>query len=409
MAPLDDVDDDGAADIDPDDEGEENSFPVPYSTSASRMPPLVSWSGSLDVEELSERLLGLEVDDAEEEAREALNESTDGATDADVLAVLLTVFKADRESAIHGEDSWERPLEYCKRMCSLCDRNFLSGGGQPRVDDFPARVVASVYAECGRTHALAGQISSARDLFQKALNVFALLPEPNMDETLEISACRGSLARVLRRAGQLKGAQDEFLQAMQLLADVPDTIEVSGLVSEYAETLASAGNEAVASPDLLNLISQMVEEKFGEGSDEHIQALQELSDACLNAGKQALAAPIFMSLARQLRSYYGSSRLDSWAAAEIQAVEEKAAQALETSAAEHMQDADFEAAASMWSLAIRMREALNTQEEVLSEMRSSLAALKQAAAMNGSEAGGAASTREPAEPAETDQDGSRDR
>lgn len=198
------------------------------------------------------------MDDAEEEAREALNESTDGATDADVLAVLLTVFKADRESAIHGEDSWERPLEYCKRMCSLCDRNFLSGGGQPRVDDFPARVVASVYAECGRTHALAGQISSARDLFQKALNVFALLPEPNMDETLEISACRGSLARVLRRAGQLKGAQDEFLQAMQLLADVPDTIEVSGLVSEYAETLASAGNEAVASPDLLNLISQLL-------------------------------------------------------------------------------------------------------------------------------------------------------
>ena len=95
---------------------------------------------------------------------------------------------------------------------------------------------------------------------------------------------------------------------------------------------------------------RMVEEKFGEGSDEHIQALQELSDACLNAGKQALAAPIFMSLARpdiicrcslstplfvprfglfspfwavgwarQLRSYYGSSRLDSWAAAEIQA------------------------------------------------------------------------------------------
>ena len=230
------------------------------------------------------------MEDAEEETREALNESTDGATDGDVLAVLLTVFKADRESAIHGEDSWDRPLEYCKRMCFLCDRNFLSAGGQPRVDDFPARVVASIYAESGRSFALAGQISSARDLLQKSLNVFLLISEPSMEEVLEISACRASLARVLRRAGNLKGAQDEFLQAMQLLADplagscfficsllfwdflrfwmfflgclkrkskdVPDTFEVPGLVTEYAETLAAAGDDAVASQELLNLIIQ---------------------------------------------------------------------------------------------------------------------------------------------------------
>ena len=77
------------------------------------------------------------------------------------------------------------------------------------------------YAECGRSYALApGQTSAALDLLQKALNVFTLIPEPNMEEVLEISACRASLARVLRRVGQLKKAQDQFLQAMQLLAEV---------------------------------------------------------------------------------------------------------------------------------------------------------------------------------------------
>ena len=144
-------------------------------------------------------------------------------------------------------------------MCSLCDRNFLSGGGQPRPDDFPTRVVASVYAECGRSYALApGQTSAALDLLQKALNVFGLIPEPNMEEILEISACRASLARVLRRVGQLKKSQDQFLQAMQLLAEVPDSFEVPGLVAEYSETLAAAVDDAVASPALLDLIVQLL-------------------------------------------------------------------------------------------------------------------------------------------------------
>lgn len=149
-------------------------------------------------------------------------------------------------------------------MCSLCDRNFLSGGGQPRPDDFPTRVVASVYAECGRSYALApGQTSAALDLLQKALNVFTLIPEPNMEEVLEISACRASLARVLRRVGQLKKAQDQFLQAMQLLAEVPDSFEVPGLVAEYSETLAAAGDDAVASPALLDLITQILDISWG--------------------------------------------------------------------------------------------------------------------------------------------------
>ncbi len=43
----------------------------------------------------------------------------------------------------------------------------------------------------------------------------------------------------------------------------------------------------------------MVEDKFGEGSDEHCQSLQELSDACLSAGKPGLAAPMLINLSRQ--------------------------------------------------------------------------------------------------------------
>lgn len=381
MAHYDGEDD---ADIDADDEGDENVSPMPLSSYAvpSQMPSLMTWTGGRtgDLEGLAERLLGLSVEDAEEEAREALSDAMDAATDADVLAVLLTVFKADREYAIHEEDTWDRPLEFCQRMCSICDRNFLSAGGQPRPDDFPARVVASVYAECGRSYALAGQVPAASELLQKALNVFGLIPEPSMEEVMEISACRASFGRVLVRSGQMKRAQDQFLQAMQLLADVPDSLEleIPALVTEYSETLAAAGDEAVASPALLDLIVQMVEQKFGEGSDEHFQALQDLSDACLRAGKPGLAAPMLILLSRQLRNYYQDYGRDAWAGAEMEEVETKAAHALEAAAMQHMQEADFEAAATMWSMAIRMRESLSAPVELLEEMRSSLVALQAA-------------------------------
>ena len=55
----------------------------------------------------------------------------------------------------------------------------------------------------------------------------------------------------------------------------------------------------------------MVEEKFGEGSDEHFQALQELSDACLSAGKPGLAAPMLIILSR-FRTYHLPHQLESF-------------------------------------------------------------------------------------------------
>ncbi|CAJ1392940.1 unnamed protein product [Effrenium voratum] len=333
----------------------------------------------------------MQVEDAEEEAREALKEVTDVAADADVLAVLLTVFRTDRDSAIRGDDSWENPLGYCKRMCALCDRNFLSGGGQPRADDFPARVVAGVYAECGRTFFVAGETSTARDQLQKALNVYEIL-KPGHEELPQLAACRASLARVCRKSGQLRRAQDEFLQALQLLAELPDCFDAPELISEYAEVLAEAPpSEAVVSTQLLELMMELVEEKFGDCSEEHIKALQELSGGCLSAGRPALAAPLLLNLTRALRE-------DGAATREIQAAEQQAAEAFEAAACEQMQQNDFEAAANTWSSAIRMREALNAQEEVLAEMRASLAVLQQ---MAGGSA--AASTREPGEPEPTAQ------
>ena len=87
--------------------------------------------------------------------------------------------------------------------------------------------------------------------------------------------------------------------------------EVPHLVTEYCEALASADEPVVSGP-LLELIAQspgakvsvcecvrMIEEKFGESSDEHLQALQELSDACLAAQKPALAAPLLLKLSER--------------------------------------------------------------------------------------------------------------
>ncbi|CAE7542261.1 eag [Symbiodinium natans] len=411
MAPLDDDEEDAPsnASAEADDEGSENGVPTRYLQQERAMlqrgrlaPFQTGWSSALDMEALCERLVGLSVEEAEKDAREALQEAKDDARDGDVVAVLLQVFQSARSSVLDSEEeptdySWTEVLGYCSRLCALCDRNFLSLGGQPGPDDFPARVVASIYAECGRTLAVAGHPVEARTRLQKALNVFGLISEPTEEEAWILAACRASMARALRQLGQLKGAQDEFLQALQLMANLPESYEVTELLSEYCEALSEAPKgEAVVSSTLVDLMASMIEEKFGEGSEEHIQALQELSAACLAAEKPSLAATLYVTLSRLLREYYGSDP-DTWETQELQAVEEKAAQALEAGAASHMSEGDLEAAVTFWSLAIRMREGLDAEEEVLAEMRQSLAALKQAAAA--SEAKGPASPNEHAEAA----------
>eukprot|EP00439_Symbiodinium_sp_Y106_P082295 s487_g21.t1 len=350
----------------------------------------------------------INVEEAEKDAREALQEAKDEARDGDVLAILLQVFQSARSSVLDSEEdptdyTWTEVLGYCSRLCALCDRNFLSLAGQPGPDDFPLRVVASVYAECGRTLSVAGRPAEARNRLQKALNIFGLISEPTEEEAWLLAGCRASLARALRQLGQLKGAQDEFLQALQLMADLPESYEVAELLSEYCEALGEApkGDRLVSSA-LVDLMATMMEEKFGEGSEEHIQALQELSAACVAAEKPALAAPLFVTLSRLLREYYGDEP-DTWEMQELQAVEEKAAQCLEGGAAVHMSEGDLEAAVALWSLALRMREGLHAEEEVLTEMRQSLDALKQAAAAAAaSEAEGPASTLAPEDAQQTE-------
>ncbi|CAE7641126.1 eag, partial [Symbiodinium microadriaticum] len=416
MAPLDDDEEDASdASAQADDEGSETGAPPSYLQHERAMlqrgllaSHQTGWSSSFDLEALCDRLHGLSVEEAEKDAREALREAKDEARDGDVLAILLQVFQSARSSVLDSEEdptdyTWTEVLGYCSRLCALCDRNFLSLAGQPGPDDFPLRVVASVYAECGRTLSVAGRPAEARNRLEKALNVFRLISEPTEEEAWLLAGCRASLARASRQLGQLKSAQDEFLQALQLMADLPESYEVAELLSEYCEALAEApkGDRLVSSA-LLDLMATMMEEKFGEGSEEHIQALQELSAACVAAEKPALAAPLFVTLSRLLREYYGDEP-DTWEMQELQAVEEKAAQCLESGAAGHMSEGDLEAAVALWSLALRMREGLDAEEEVLTEMRHSLDALKQAAAAAAaSEAGGPGSTVAPEDAQQTE-------
>ncbi|CAE7486339.1 eag [Symbiodinium sp. CCMP2592] len=417
MAPLDDDEEDAPSDASAqaDDEGSESGALPSYLQHERAMlqrgllaTHQTGWSSAFDLEALCDRLHGLSVEEAEKDAREALQEAKDEARDGDVLAILLQVFQSARSSVLDSDEAptdytWTEVLGYCSRLCALCDRNFLSLAGQPGPDDFPLRVVASVYAECGRTLSVAGRPTEARNRLQKALNVFGLISEPTEEEAWLLAGCRASLARAFRQLGQFKGTQDEFLQALQLMADLPESYEVAELLSEYCEALGEApkGDRLVSSA-LVDLMATMMEEKFGEGSEEHIQALQELSAACVAAEKPALAAPLFVTLSRLLREYYGDEP-DTWEMQELQAVEEKAAQCLEGGAAVHMSEGDLEAAVALWSLALRMREGLHAEEEVLTEMRQSLDALKQAAAAAAaSEAEGPASTLAPEDAQQTE-------
>ncbi|CAE8701848.1 unnamed protein product, partial [Polarella glacialis] len=219
------------------------------------------WAGSLDLDELCQELLGLPIIDAEEEVRAALKKASGEATDADTLAVLLRVFRSARDSALEGYDTWDSPVEYCGRLAQLCDRNFLgaSAGDAGRIQDFPSSIVAAVYAECGRTLALASKTNEAGDKLRKSLNVFSMMSDPDEADQRQMAAAHASLARVLRRQGQAAKAQDEYLQALQVLAELTLGPELPGLISEYCEVLVEVGEDAALSPALVELVAFLAE------------------------------------------------------------------------------------------------------------------------------------------------------
>ncbi|CAK0825165.1 unnamed protein product, partial [Prorocentrum cordatum] len=212
------------------------------------------------LDELCSVLQGLPVEDAEEEVRTTLQKATGVASDADTLAILLKVLRGARDAAMEGYDSWEIPVEYCRRLPELCDRNFVGAlggdGGERRGRDFPASVVAAVYADrCGRTLALANELAAARERLQAAVNVFSVVPDSGSLELRQQRAgARASLARVWRRMGHAAAAREELLNALSLHAALPGSPELAALAGELCEVLGEAGADAV-SPELVATIS----------------------------------------------------------------------------------------------------------------------------------------------------------
>jgi len=352
-----------------------------------------AWDGdNLNLDDLAESLHGLPFEDMERDIRGALGRHTDEVSVADVLAVLVKVFRNSRTYALDGYEPWDGSLALCDRLTALCDRNFLgmAAGGPCLATDLPPAVVASIYTECGRTFALADHLPRARDRLEKAISVFGIIGD-GADEFIQQqeATARASLARVLQRLGQKESAHSQYLLVLKLHASLPPLDDLVELISEYCEIIVDLGGNAL-NPAVPLLLADLTAEKFGSGSEKHLKVLKDVGEACESVAKLGLAAPVLATRAKLLRAQCGAATSRNcparrqplaWATAEAEAAEEEAAQALEVSATEKMQDGDLRGAAADWAEALQFRESCaGPTSDVVAEMRSSLAVLEEAAA-----------------------------
>jgi len=355
-----------------------------------------TWDTGVDVDsdEFCQALQGLSPEEAEKKIRAALQDSTGEAGDADALGILLKVFRLARDSALQGYNSWDLSLAYCNRLTGLCDKNFVGSSGceTVREGDFPASIIAIVYAECGRTFALADHLHPARDRLQKAMSVFGIVPGVPNDSMIHQRIIAGaSLGRVLRRLGADEAAQAQYLKALQLYADIDPFDDLAEFLSEYVEVLGTTGGDSL-SPSMFSMIAEFAEAKLGVGSEGHMRVLREAADVCVGVDRLDVAAPLLAARARLLRAggvatssgaRSGSAARrgkNSSAATEVEVAEEEAAAALEATMAKHLESGDLAAAARSWAEALVFRE--NTQppnSDLLVEMRRSLSVLRAAA------------------------------
>eukprot|EP00928_Gymnodinium_smaydae_P028505 TRINITY_DN21722_c0_g1_i1.p1 TRINITY_DN21722_c0_g1~~TRINITY_DN21722_c0_g1_i1.p1 ORF type:complete len:480 (+),score=121.74 TRINITY_DN21722_c0_g1_i1:41-1441(+) len=337
--------------------------------------------GSVDVESICDSVLGLSAEDAEWEVREALRKASQEVSEADVLGILLRVFRAAREATMRDNDGWEELTEHCNMLTRICDCGFLGSEGSER-QELPAAIVGVVYAECGRTFAVAGKLAEARDRLEKALNVFRLLPDANKDDATlrQVAATHASLARVLRRRGNESDAMwESYMEALQLYAQLHGGIDTREFLSEFCEVLGESDAEDLSS-SLPALLSELAEEKFDAGSDSHMRVTREIADACSQAGRPELGAAALVSRATALRARCGP-RAGAMLLAEAETAEEEAASALEAALPGRLEIGDLEGAADAWEQALQLREsAQGSDSEVVRDMRTTLAALRHAAA-----------------------------
>lgn len=359
----------------PDGDGEADANPFGLEAGAGD-------ADALDLEQLFEELAYSEPGSAEEELRSVLRRGEREAPEAEVLGALLRVFQVVRNAALDDGD-WSTAMAFCDHLTAFCDRNFtaaLGGEGDAR-GDFPPSAVAAVYAECGRTLALAGELPRARDRLEKALNVFGVVQDDrDAARQRQVAATRASFARVLWRLGHEEPASKHYLQALTLYATLPPGTDIAEFVTEYCEHLGRVGGESI-SPVTLALLTELAEEKFGVGSDEHLEILKALGEACEAGGRLELAGPALLRRAELLRAAAGPTLSLGRAAAAADVAEDAAARALEAAVAKLLDIGDLAAAAQAWEGALQLRESLEGEDsETCTEMRSSLTALRAAAA-----------------------------
>lgn len=357
---------------------------------------------ALSLPALCEQLQGVPPLEAEEEIRAALRRSKGKDSDADTLAMLLKVFRSTRDAALEGYEPWNTTLAYCARLTALCDKNFigtLHSDHEQAQSDFPASAVATVYAECGRSLGLAEELQLAREYLSKGLQVFAVIPEgrgSSLALDRQRAAATAAHARVLWRLGHTEPAEKEYLQALTAFSKLPAMEEISALISELCDLLKDKAPEGFEVPDFL---CELALEKFGEGSEQHLRALKDVSDACVSLGHRALAAPLLVSRAEFLRarcrtgaSFPGKGARHNPNAimqAEIEVSEEEAAQALEESVAARLSEHDLKGAMAAWEQALKFREACEgPNSQVVTEMRVALAAMRSSLGMEGGTAEG---------------------
>lgn len=336
--------------------------------------------GTINLDAVCATLIGAPAEEAEKHLREVLSEAHEGgrASEADVLAGLLNVFKSSRdfelEEVENPEDAeWSIVLPYCRRLTDICDAHFLLHEGADKSKNLPPSVVAGVYAECGRTFALAGKLGLARDRLEKSMNVFQLVRKGD-DSTIDgrAAATCASLARVLQRMDARSHARARFLEAAGRFSELPDASDAEGLASEIADFIISSKSdpsEVLADADILVSAADLVEAQFGSGSEEHLEALKRASDFCMDNERLDLACPLLAIRADVLKSW----GLEDYAI--------DIASTCEALAAAHLSGGNLEEGVEAWEGALAAREHLEGPDSTLCmDMRSSLLSLKAAAA-----------------------------
>mmetsp|Transcript_56982 Transcript_56982/g.90262 ORF Transcript_56982/g.90262 Transcript_56982/m.90262 type:complete len:493 (-) Transcript_56982:87-1565(-) len=339
--------------------------------------PNFSLEEDAHLEELIETLQGIPAGDVIDEAKDALKKSGREPTDANLLAVLLKIFRIARDAALDGCETWEHPVSYCEILTGLCDRNFTLGSSS---GSFPPSFVGIVYAECGRTLLLADQLKKSRELLEKSVYAFGLVADQDNEATQRQNAAAvASLARVMRRLDGADVAHVQFLKALEIYSKLPEDADTADFLLEICEMLGDM-EQVELSSSALGVLAEIAEEKFGIGSEEHLKVLKQVADTARALDKLELAASALACRANVLQtSSVRPAGIMSYS--EVCGATEEAAAALEAALPAKLQKGDLEGAIAVWEEAIGFRELLEgSGSKLVAEMQNALRALRQALA-----------------------------